>query len=146
MYQPAAHAARFELASRPSRLLGQVLDGVVAAAPLLAAVIVAAVIVAPLSESMGNTIFLVALAASLGYHFFADCLGKGQSYGKRWLGMAVVHADTGAPCTPGQSFVRNLTLALLGPIDSIFILGSRHQRLGHMLARTLVVEAPRGGW
>ena len=140
MHQPLDLAARLPLASRPSRLLGQVLDGVVAAAPVLAAVIVA-----PLSESMGNTLFLAALAASMGYYFFADCLGEGQSYAKRWLGMAVIHAETGAKCTPGQSFVRNLTLALLGPIDWLFIFGNRRQRLGDMLARTLVVEAPRRG-
>jgi uncharacterized RDD family membrane protein YckC len=67
----------------------------------------------------------------------------GQSFGKRAVGTAVVHAVSGAPCTAGQSFVRNLLLYLLGPIDWIFIFGERHQRLGDKLANTIVVEAER---
>jgi uncharacterized RDD family membrane protein YckC len=54
--------------------------------------------------------------------------------------MTVVDAKTGAPCTVWQSFVRNLLLAILGPLDWIFILGERHQRLGDKAAGTIVVE------
>lgn len=138
MHQTVAPATRLELASRPSRLLGQVIDGAIAAAPFLAAVVYAA-----MTGSENDMLFLVAIALSAGYYFFADSLGEGQSYAKRWLGMAVVHSETGAPCTPAQSFVRNLILSLLGPIDWIFIFGERRQRLGDMLAHTLVIEAPR---
>lgn len=48
-------------------------------------------------------------------------------------------ATTGAPCTYGQSFIRNLLLAVLGPIDWIFIFGERHQRLGDKAAGTIVI-------
>ena len=138
MHQPVAHAVRTPLASLPGRLLAQILDGLVAGV-----IVVAAVLLSPLSESMSSTLAIAGVVAGVGYYLFADCLGEGQSYGKRWLGMAVVHSETGAPCTPAQSLVRNLLLSLLGPIDWIFIFGSRRQRLGDMLARTLVIEAPR---
>jgi uncharacterized RDD family membrane protein YckC len=140
MHQPVAHAAHMQLASRPARLLGQLLDGVVSFLPVLAAVMYAV-----LTETENDMLLLVAIGLSAGYYFFADSLGEGQSYAKRWLGMAVVHSETGAPCTAGQSFVRNLLLSLLGPIDWIFIFGIRHQRLGDMLAHTVVIEVPRRG-
>lgn len=45
---------------------------------------------------------------------------------------------TGAPCSCGQSLARNLLLAVLGPIDWVFIFGERHQCLGDKLAGTIV--------
>ena len=39
----------------------------------------------------------------------------------------------------GQSFVRNVIQALLGPIDWIFIFGERRQRLGDKAAGTIVI-------
>lgn len=75
------------------------------------------------------------------YYFFADGLAGGQSIGKRWMGMHVINAETGAPCTFGQSFIRNLLLAVLGPIDWVFIFGDRHQRLGDKAAGTIVVAS-----
>jgi hypothetical protein len=71
---------------------------------------------------------------------FADALDDGQSIGKRWLGIRVVDDITNAPCTFGQSFIRNLLLAVLGPIDWIFIFGERRQRLGDKAAGTIVVD------
>lgn len=61
-------------------------------------------------------------------------------YSSRWLGMNVVSAYSGRPCSFGHSFIRNLLLALLGPIDWIVIFGERHQRLGDKAAGTVVVE------
>lgn len=122
------------LASRSQRLIGQFLDGLVGAA----GIIVGAVLIA-----IGPTVGAVALVAgvlwSLFYYFLADGLHGGQSIAKQWLGMRVVNADTGEPCTFGQSFVRNLLLAVLGPIDWLFIFGERHQRLGDKAAGTIVV-------
>jgi uncharacterized RDD family membrane protein YckC len=56
------------------------------------------------------------------------------------LGMRVIDEKTRQPCTFWQSFVRNLILHLLGPIDWIFIIGERRRRLGDMLAGTIVVK------
>jgi uncharacterized RDD family membrane protein YckC len=51
----------------------------------------------------------------------------------------VIVESNGLPCSYGLSFLRNLPLWILGPIDRIFILGDKHQRLGDKLAGTIVV-------
>lgn len=123
------------LASRVTRLIGQLLDGLVGVAPVIAAIVYAAA-----SRSPGAVaVMWVTGAFCVLYYFLADGLEGGQSWAKRWLGIAVVDARTGAPCGFGQSFVRNLTLAVLGPIDWLFIFVGRKQRLGDMVAGTLVV-------
>ena len=122
------------LASRSSRLLGQALDGVVGAAPFIAGVVVSS-----FSDNLGFVVMLAGIGWSIFYYLLADGLHDGQSFAKRWLGMQVVDAESGEPCTFGQSFVRNLLLAILGPIDWIFIFGERHQRLGDKAAGTIVI-------
>jgi uncharacterized RDD family membrane protein YckC len=121
-------------ASRFSRLIGQILDGFVTAGPLILAAIFAS-----FSDTLGTIVFIAAIAWSVYYYFFADGFSGGQSFGKRALGMHVIDAKTGAPCSYGQSFLRNLLLAILGPIDWIFIFGERHQRLADMAAGTVVI-------
>ena len=123
------------LASRSSRLLGQLVDGMVGLAP-----IILAVIISTFSDALGWLLLMAGFAWSLFYYLFADGLPGGQSFAKRWLGMKVLDADTRRPCSFGQSFVRNLLLAILGPIDWIFIFGPRHQRLGDKAAGTVVVS------
>ena len=122
------------LASRSSRLIGQFLDGLIGGAPLLAGFLLSS-----LSETLGVVFILAGAAWSAFYYLFADGLHNGQSYAKRWLGVQVVDAESGAPCTFGQSFVRNLLLAVLGPLDWVFIFGERHQRLGDKAAGTIVI-------
>ena len=125
-------------ASRGSRIGGQLLDGLVMLVPL-----VGAVILGKMNDDAGTVAIIAVLVFVVGYYFFADAMEGGQSFGKRAVGTAVVHSESGQPCTFGQSFVRNLLLYLLGPIDWIFIFGERHQRLGDKLANTIVVEAER---
>ena len=92
-----------------------------------------------LSNSLGVLVFVLAIIWSSAYYLFADGLHDGQSLAKRQLGIRVIDAETGAPCTFWQSFLRNLLLAILGPLDWIFIFGERHQRLGDKAANTIVV-------
>jgi uncharacterized RDD family membrane protein YckC len=125
-----------ELASRSTRLLGQVIDGVITFLPLIVAFIVSGI-----SQSLGHPVVIVALLLAIGYYLFADGLPGGGSYAKQWLHMEVVDATTQRPCTFWQSFVRNVLLAVLGPLDWIFIFGERHQRLGDMAAGTVVLVA-----
>lgn len=121
-------------AARSTRLFGQIIDGIVGAAPFLVGLALAGI-----NSSLGSVVVMVGLAWSVFYYLFADGLSGGQSFAKQWLGLKVVDARSGQPCTFGQSFVRNLLLAILGPIDWIFIFGERHQRLGDMAANTIVV-------
>jgi uncharacterized RDD family membrane protein YckC len=127
-----------EYASRTDRFIGQILDGIVAAIPAFLGIFLAAMM-----DSLSGLFMVAGIAASCWYYFFADGFDNGQSFGKAWVGTRVIDRETRLPCSYGQSFVRNLLLSLLGPIDWIFIFGERHQRLGDMLAGTIVVPAPR---
>jgi len=125
-----------QYASRPSRLMGQVMDGLVAIAPIVGLVII------PKSNEMASAVYAIACLCWMFFHILlADGLEGGQSLGKRVVKTRVVDAQSGAPCTFGQSFVRNLLLSLLGPLDWLFIFGAKHQRLGDMAAGTIVIPA-----
>ena len=122
------------LAARSDRLSGQIIDGFIGGAPFLIGMGVSR-----LSHSLGVVLLVGCVLWSMFYYLFADGFHDGQSLGKRWMGMRAIDATTGAPCTFGQSFLRNLLLAVLGPIDWLFIFGERHQRLGDKAAGTIVV-------
>lgn len=126
------------LASRGSRLLAQILDGLIAVA-----IVCAGVLVAYLSGDGGTAglFFITSMVLAALYILLSDGFENGQSYGKRAMKIAVIDQRTGQPCTFGKSFLRNLTLELLGPIDWLFIFTDKRQRLGDMLAGTIVVEA-----
>lgn len=124
------------VAPRGLRLFGQTIDSFIATAPLVG--------IGLLSRFTGGIAIPLAGLAGLWAFFYlvlADGLHDGQSFAKQWLGMRVVDADNGAPCTFGESFIRNITVSLLGPIDWIFIFGERHQRLGDKIVGTIVVMA-----
>lgn len=123
------------LASLGDRLIGQILDSMVAIA-----VIAVSAIPYAISEAIGVITLVGGVAFALFYILFADGFRRGQSYGKRIVKTAVVDATTRTPCTFGQSFLRNLLLSILGVIDWAFIFGKRRQRLGDMAANTLVVK------
>lgn len=122
------------LASRTLRLVGQFIDGIVAVVPTVVGLVLMFV-----SETLGGLLFFGGILWSVFYWCFADGLNDGRSVAKQWLGMRVVDATTGKPCTFGQSFLRNLLLGILGPIDWIFIFGERRQRLGDKAAGTVVI-------
>ncbi|HEY7394864.1 MAG TPA: RDD family protein, partial [Gemmatimonadaceae bacterium] len=121
-------------ASRSDRLLGQIIDGVIGALPMIGALAISW-----FNGTLGGIGLLGGFLWSICYYLFADGLRDGQSFGKRYVGMRVVDARSGMSCTFGQSFVRNVLLAMLGPLDWIFIFGEEHQRLGDKAAGTIVI-------
>lgn len=126
------------LSSRGERLLGQLLDGLV----IFGLAFLGEFAVARAYDLEGWPLVVAALPAIF-YYFLADALPGGQSLGKRLLDMKVIDAETGEPCSFAQSFVRNLILFVGGPVDWVFILGERHQRLGDRAAGTLVVDSTK---
>ena len=126
---------RLELASRWQRFLGQMIDSVFAGLPMAMMRVIADRV--PALTGVWGTL---AVCWMVLYLAFGDGLHGGQSFAKQWLGMRVVDADTGAPCTWGDSFIRNF-FSILGPIDWIFIFGENHQRLGDKAAGTMVIVA-----
>ena len=130
-----ATSVHLELASRGQRFLGQMIDGSIASAPMLVAPAIAGI--APGIATLWVT---AGACWALFYLAFGDGLHGGQSLAKRWLGIRVVDARTGDPCSWGKSFLRNI-FTLFGPIDWVFIFGENHQRLGDKFAGTVVVVA-----
>jgi uncharacterized RDD family membrane protein YckC len=129
-------AESVDLASLPQRLAGQFLDGVVASVPPIAAFLVTFVL-----HRAGIVLIVLTCIFAFLYTLLADGLEGGQSFGKRMVGIRVVSMHSGKPCSFGQSFVRNLLLMILGPIDWIFIFGDRRQRLGDKAGGTIVIMA-----
>jgi uncharacterized RDD family membrane protein YckC len=123
------------LASRWARLFGQMIDGSFAAIPTFLAAVISQVTGATPAPLIASGIVWACF-----YFFFADGRHEGQSFAKQWLGIRVVDARTGAPCTFWQSFGRNV-FTIFGPLDWIFIFGERRQRLGDKVAGTIVVIA-----
>jgi uncharacterized RDD family membrane protein YckC len=74
------------------------------------------------------------------YYLLSDALPKGQSIGKKLLNISVVHENTGAYCTVTQSIIRNILTPILGAFEVVFIVLKRRQRLGDMLAKTIVIN------
>ena len=87
---------------------------------------------------------------SLAYMALAEWLWRGQTVGKRLLGLRVVDAG-GFRLEPSQVIVRNLMrfvdgLPALYLVGGITCLVSRHrQRLGDLAAGTVVIRAPKAG-
>lgn len=100
-------------------------------------------------------VILVFFSLFWGYFTFFEVFRQGQTPGKRWMGIRVVH-DTGHPVTFAGSAVRNL-LRIADFLPPPYLIGGlmvalhpRAKRLGDVVAGTVVVrdqphvEAERG--
>jgi len=124
-----------DLAAPRDRLIAQLLDSLVAIV-----MIIVSALLSSLSTKIGVIVATFGVWAAIFYILFADGLKGGQSYGKRIMGVCVIDATSGRPCTFIKSLLRNVSLAFLGLIDWVFIFSAKRQRLGDMLANTIVVS------
>jgi len=131
-------AEELGLASRGRRLLGQILDAIIAMMP--AFVFIAAVENPDMESIEGNLWFSIFVVYMLLYLLLSDGLPGGQSLGKKVLHMRVVDRKTRKPCSVWKSLIRNISLIFLGMFDWIFIFGHLQRRLGDILAGTIVVD------
>lgn len=127
------------LASRTHRFVAEILDIFAGFLPFMILGPVMLLVVEP-GSATAVILGMAGMLFAISYHLFCDALPGGQSVGKDVMGIAVVDGRTGRPCSAGQSFVRNLLLAVLGFFDWIFIFGGNRRRLGDMVAGTLVVK------
>lgn len=125
-----------ELASRPKRYLGQVLDNIL---PVTAIAIIFSIATIVSTEKLSSTFGIAGFIVYFLYILFADGMNEGQSWGKKIVGVRVIDMRTGEPCSYWQSFVRNI-FYILGIFDWIFIFGEKRQRLGDIAAKTVVIE------
>jgi len=90
---------------------------------------------------------IAVLLSGWGWDVAWEVLGRGQTPGKRALGLRVVRSD-GAPVGLAESLVRNLLRAVEVPLGYApgvlaVALSPRRQRLGDLVAGTLVVRERR---
>lgn len=133
------------------RLLASLLDAAIACAPLGVAAVLVAVAATAASAGIAFAAGFLggapALAWAAYYGFVKDGQGRGQSIGKRKLGLMVVHLPTNAPCNRSQSALRSLVMGatnlipylgwLVEPIVALAAQGGR--RLGDQAAGTQVI-------
>ncbi|MGQ0703627.1 MAG: stage II sporulation protein M [Gemmatimonadales bacterium] len=131
----------YEIAGIGSRTLAALLDWVI-----LTIFAVALLLTLPLARELGRWLpaAFVVLFFALVYGYFSafEGLWRGQTPGKRWMGIRVIR-DTGHPVTLPDAAARNLLL----PVDLFAFLGvfliaihPRAKRLGDLVAGTVVVR------
>ncbi|QQO10483.1 RDD family protein [Breznakiella homolactica] len=123
------------------RLCAYAIDELVQYAILLSVYLTAGT----LAEITGTWLLMIMIfLVSWFYHVFCELTFKGQSLGKKIMGLRVVRSD-GSPVNPGSSFLRNLlrfadTFMFLYYIALFSIsLSPGFRRLGDWAADTLVV-------
>jgi uncharacterized RDD family membrane protein YckC len=89
-------------------------------------------------------VVLIEFLVYWGFYIFFEMLWNGQSPGKRWTGLRVIH-NNGDPINLPESVIRNL-VRMIDMLPSFYGLGlvimfidSRSRRLGDLAAGTLVV-------
>jgi uncharacterized RDD family membrane protein YckC len=113
-------------------------------------VLLAIVIAAKVFDGAGGSWLMLILNFCVDwfYHVICELMFRGQSPGKRIMGIRVVRSD-GAPVDPSSSFLRNLlrfadTFFFFFPIALVSIAASPgFRRLGDWAGGTLVVYTPR---
>ena len=68
-----------------------------------------------------------------------DGFNNGQGLGKKLMSLQVLRLKDGKPCTLKDSFIRRLT-SVFQPLDSLWTLGKKRQRMGDKFVETVVVK------
>lgn len=98
-----------------------------------------------LLAGLGLSIFASLFSAALWIFglLFMDGFRKGQGIGKKLLSLQVLRLKDGKPCTFKDAFIRRFA-GLLQPLDLLWFLGKKQQRLGDKFAETVVVKYEPG--
>jgi uncharacterized RDD family membrane protein YckC len=103
------------------------------------------------SNALRTVLMLLIFGFQWGYFNFFEWLWNGQTPGKRLLRLRVIKVD-GSPVSAVDVLLRNLsrpidTLGPMGLIGLVMIFVSRRaQRLGDLMARTLVIHETKIDW
>ena len=120
---------------------------------LLLAAVVGQVVASPSSESLGQLVVLllvlVLLLAYLGFihgYFIYYHLKRGATPGKRLFGLKVISLDD-KPLSRSQCILREalvyLDVGFVFPVLISVLATQRNQRLGDLVANTMVIHSPR---
>lgn len=144
---PSAYAPPSPLADLGSRIVAGIIDYIIIAiiAVVLAMITFAPLMFAGFDWGWGFGIFGLQFILWLIYFTYFEGT-SGQTFGKKFGHVKVIKED-GSPCDFGSALVRNL-LRIVDSLPAIYILGiiliaamDKRQRLGDMLAKTIVVKA-----
>jgi len=144
---PEAVVLDLETAGVASRALAGIIDLSVQVGLLLVGSIVIGM--AGLLDASALTAFSIMLAfITMGYPVLFETLWRGQTIGKRAMGLRAITVE-GAPVRLRHVLLRMMGglvdryLPPIGVTGMLFVLGtSRHQRVGDLLAGTIVVRDP----
>lgn len=142
---PEHVAFDYELAGLGSRGLAAMLDTMLLLVGSFAAAITLGRLV-PAAGWLGDVLLVLILFLVLwGYFTFFEAFRQGQTPGKRWMGIRVVH-DTGHAVTFAGAAIRNL-LRIADFLPPPYLIGGlmvalhpRAKRLGDLVAGTVVVR------
>ncbi|MBX5482217.1 MAG: RDD family protein [Myxococcaceae bacterium] len=138
----------FVLAGLYSRFLAWLIDGVIVVAISAAVITLIGVASIALPGFGSALIFIVYFLIDWGYAIFLETIWSGQTIGKRAMGLRVIQ-ESGVRIGIYQAALRNLIrpfdrlplFYLVGGIAALF--SASHQRLGDMVAGTIVVRERR---
>ena len=85
-------------------------------------------------------VMLIGSALWIAGLLFMDGFKNGQGLGKKQLSLQVLRLKDGQPCTFKDAFVRRLAAGIFLPLDLLWSLGKKRQRLGDKFAETVVVK------
>jgi uncharacterized RDD family membrane protein YckC len=160
---PEQTALDFPLAGVGSRCLAFVLDSLIQIVIGLVLLVIGSLLIgaAPsIIASLGTWIeaVLVFAAFAIYYAYFAlfEALWNGQTPGKRWIHIRVIH-DSGRPISVPQALARNL-LRIVDQLPGMYgvglitaLISKENRRVGDYVAGTIVVherplEGPNASW
>ena len=149
---PEAVVLDLDTAGVASRIVAALLDlALLVVGLVLVSIVIALVALRGAGESTAQTVFsVVFFAAIFAYPILFETFMRGRTPGKAALGLRVVTVH-GAPITLREAVLR----AMGGVVDRLlppggitgvlFVLGTpRHQRVGDLIAGTIVIRDPRG--
>lgn len=148
------HTGKYVKASLGNRFLASLLDALIMTGFAVPSIIFYVIGMQKLSGyDREEAIPLFVLAVFLyfipiTYSLIKDGLSNGQSWGKKAVGLMVIHLPDNTPCSFGQSFLRNLIMTLICfvpfigcLVEPVIVLASEDgRRLGDKAANTQVIE------
>lgn len=136
---------RYEIAGLSSRLMAFLIDGIIILLLILPIKYMCSLMTL-ISSDMGYAFFIFAFfILNLGYFIFLEWAMKGQSFGKKVMGLRVI-SEKGLRPSLYQTIIRNVfrvidqlpVAYLTGGISSI--LSSLSKRLGDIVAGTIIIK------
>jgi uncharacterized RDD family membrane protein YckC len=145
---PEAVVLDLETAGVASRVFAGLIDFLIQAVIMFVGVMLITVVTLASGSSVVLALSLLSAGVLMGYPLISETVMRGRTIGKRALGLRAVTVE-GAPIRLRHALLRMMGglvdryLPPLGVTGMLFVLGTaRHQRVGDLLAGTIVIRDP----